>query len=70
MSRWTAIKAKRLLAALEQKGWHVKRISGSHRILTHPEHGDYVFAFHDKDEIGPRMLARIARKTDIKPEDL
>jgi hypothetical protein len=31
---------------------------------------DYVFAFHDDEEIGPRMLARIARATGLKPEDL
>jgi len=29
-----------------------------------------VFAFHDDDEIGPRMLSRIAKKTGLRPEDL
>ena len=27
-------------------------------------------AFHDRDEIGPKMLARIAKHTGLKPEDL
>jgi len=31
---------------------------------------DVVFAFHDPEEIGPRMLARIARATGLEPEDL
>jgi predicted RNA binding protein YcfA (HicA-like mRNA interferase family) len=31
---------------------------------------DFVFAFHDGEEIGPRMLARIAKHTGLKPEDL
>jgi hypothetical protein len=31
---------------------------------------NYVFAFHDGEEIGPRMLARIAKRTGLKPEDL
>jgi hypothetical protein len=31
---------------------------------------DFVFAFHDQDEIGPRMLARIARHTGLQPNDL
>jgi predicted RNA binding protein YcfA (HicA-like mRNA interferase family) len=31
---------------------------------------DVVFAFHDKEEIGPKMLARIAKNTGLKPEDL
>jgi hypothetical protein len=35
-----------------------------------PGSPDYVFAFHDQDEIGPRTLARIARATALKPDDL
>jgi hypothetical protein len=29
-----------------------------------------VFAFHDNVEFGPRMLARIAKRTGLSPEDL
>jgi hypothetical protein len=29
-----------------------------------------VFAFHDNEEIGPRMLARIAKRTGLTPNDL
>jgi hypothetical protein len=29
-----------------------------------------VFAFHDGDEIGPKMLARIAKHTGLNPDDL
>jgi hypothetical protein len=31
---------------------------------------DYIWAFHDKEEIGPRMLARIAKHTGLTPADL
>ena len=31
---------------------------------------DVVFAFHDREEIGPRMLARIAKRTGLTPSDL
>ena len=31
---------------------------------------DFVFAFHDREEIGPKMLARIAKKTGLRPQDL
>ena len=70
MSDWKSIKAKRLLAALEQIGWRVKRQTGSHKILERPGWQDVVFAFHDGDEIGPKMLARVAKVTGLKPEDL
>jgi predicted RNA binding protein YcfA (HicA-like mRNA interferase family) len=48
----------------------MKRQSGSHRTLAHSSYPDFVFAFHDNDEIGPRMLARIAKHTGLQPEDL
>jgi len=71
MSQWGSAKARRVLAALLRIGWTVKRKSGgSHRILSRPGWPDIVFAFHDGEEIGPRMLARIAKKTGLTPNDL
>ena len=48
----------------------VKRQSGSHRTLTRTGWADVVFSFHDDEEIGPRMLARIAKRTGLRAEDL
>ncbi len=31
---------------------------------------DYTWAFHDREEIGPRMLSKIAKKTGLQPADL
>lgn len=70
MNTWPATKARRVLAALFRIGWHLKRQSGSHRTLARENWPDFVFAFHDDEEIGPRMLARIARRTGLSPEDL
>ncbi len=70
MSRWPASKARRVLAALLKIGWQIKRQSGSHRTLSRAGWDDFVFAFHDDEEIGPKMLARIARRTGLSPEDL
>jgi predicted RNA binding protein YcfA (HicA-like mRNA interferase family) len=70
MSQWSSSKAKRVLAALLRIGWTIKRESSSHRILSRPGWPDVVFAFHDKDEIGPKMLARIAKHTGLESKDL
>ena len=70
MSAWGSSKARRVLAALLRIGWQIKRESGSHRVLSRAGWPDFVFAFHDQDELGPRILARIARHTGLKPEDL
>jgi len=70
VSRWPATKARRVLSALLRIGWRVKRTTGSHRILEREGWPDVVFAFHDGVEIGPRMLARIAKVTGLQIEDL
>lgn len=70
MSQWPSVKARRLLAALLKLGWQVKRQSGSHKTLNREDWPDYVFAFHEGEEIGPKMLARIAKHTGLTPDDL
>jgi len=37
----------------------IKRKFGSNRTLSREVWPDFVFAFHDGEEIGPRMLARV-----------
>ena len=46
------------------------RECSSHKILSRPGWPDVVFAFHDKDEIGPKMPARMAKHTGLEPKDL
>ena len=68
---WPAAKANRVLAALLRIGWSIKREFGtSHRVLQRAGWPDFVFAFHEREEIGPRMLARIAKRTGLTPNDL
>ena len=71
MSQWPLTKARLVLAALLRIGWTVKRQSGiSHRVLSQPDWQNFVFAFHDGEELGPRMPASIAKRTGLTPEDL
>jgi predicted RNA binding protein YcfA (HicA-like mRNA interferase family) len=71
MSVWPSTKARRVLAALLRIGWVVKRHDGtSHRTLAREGWPDVVFAFHDSEEIGSRMVARIAKRTGLTPDDL
>jgi predicted RNA binding protein YcfA (HicA-like mRNA interferase family) len=70
VSNWPATKARRVLAVLQRIGWAIKRQSGSHRTLSRRDWPDFVFAFHDDEELGPRMLARIAKHTGLTPSDL
>ena len=71
MSQWGSRKSRQVLAALLHIGWSIKRQRGtSHRILSRAGWPDFVFAFHDGEEIGPKMLFRIAKRTGLEPEDL
>lgn len=70
MSQRPSKKARAVLAALLKLGGSIKRQTGSHRTLAREGWLDYTFAFHDADEIGPRMLARVAKHTGLVPSDL
>jgi len=74
MSHWPSSSAKKVLRALLRNGWREKpRISkgGSHKQLVNPHFPyEFTWAFHDGDEMGPKMLARIAKQTGLKPEDI
>jgi len=67
---WPSTRAGRVLAALVRIGWQEKRRAGSHRVLERQGWPDFVFAFHEHEEIGPRMLARISKRTGLLPNDL
>jgi len=70
VNKFPATKSRRVLAALLRIGWSILRQSGSHRTLERPGWPNYVFAFHDNVELGPRILARVAKRTGLTPSDL
>jgi predicted RNA binding protein YcfA (HicA-like mRNA interferase family) len=71
MSRWPSTKGRQVFRALLNIGCTVKaRRGSSHLQLLHPKRGEFTWAFRDSEEIGPKMLARIAKHTGLPPEDL
>ena len=66
MSQWGSAKSRKVLKALLKIGWEVKReSSGSHKILSRHGFEDYTFAFHEGEEIGPRMLGCVFKPTQV-----
>jgi predicted RNA binding protein YcfA (HicA-like mRNA interferase family) len=51
-------------------GWKIVSQKGSHVKLQHPQRGTYMFGFHDKEELGPKILSKIAKYTGLTPNDL
>ncbi len=70
MNAWPSTRARRVLAARHRIGWSIKRQTGSHRVLEREGWPNFVFAFHDREEIGRKILSRIARQTGLTPDDL
>jgi len=71
VSQWPSSKGSRVYRALLRIGWSPKTFKGSsHVTLQRAGYPNYVWAFHENVEIGPKMLARIAKHTGLKPEDL
>lgn len=68
MSRWRSVKA----TASHVAPYPMDRgmADGSHRRLHRPGWANYTFAFHDTEEVGPGLLAQIAKKTGLRPENL
>lgn len=74
MSQWPSTKGRRVYSTIKKLGWKPKQNKGSSHIQMvneqHPEWGEVTWAFNDSDEIGPKMLARIAKRFKFSPEDL
>jgi predicted RNA binding protein YcfA (HicA-like mRNA interferase family) len=71
VSHWPSSKGRKVKAALLRIGWHIKRHdSTSHSTLAREGWNDYSWAFNDGEEIGPKMLSRIAKHTGLQPKDL
>src|SRR5665213_1840558 len=64
--QWPATKTQVVLGALLRIGWRVKRQKGSHRTLGKVGWPDFVFAYHDRAELGPVALQKLTRQTDLR----
>lgn len=66
------MKAKQAFKALLKIGWVVISQSGSHKKLKHQSssYPMYVWSYGDGDELGSKILSRIAKHTGLRPEDL
>jgi hypothetical protein len=70
MRDWPASKARRVLAALQRIGGASFVRPVHHRTLRREGWPQYRFAYYDREELGPVILAEIAKHTGLRPEDL
>ncbi len=70
MTRLPRISGRQLVAKLERLGFQVVRIKGSHRLLRHPDGRRTVVPVHGRETLGPGLLIKILRDTQIDRSDL
>jgi predicted RNA binding protein YcfA (HicA-like mRNA interferase family) len=66
------VKAKHAFKALLKIGWSVVSQAGSHIKLKHKDfpYPTYIWSYGDSDELGSKILSRIAKHTGLTPKDL
>ena len=69
MGRLPELPARRVLTALFRAGFSEVRRSGSHRFLAHRDGRAIVFALHQAERVGPKLLAKILKDAKIRRED-
>jgi predicted RNA binding protein YcfA (HicA-like mRNA interferase family) len=69
VARLPELPARRVLAALERAGFCEARRRGSHRFLVHHDGRALVFAVHERERIGPKLLAKILKDARISHDD-
>ena len=65
-----AVSGKQVIAVLEQEGWYVKRVRGSHHVLRHPTITDAIpVPVHGNRPIKRGTLASILRSAGISRDE-
>ena len=60
-----------MFKAIQAIGWRIKKEKrGSHVQMVHDSYPETTWAFHDNDEIGPKMMAKLAKAFHFTPKDL
>ncbi|MGC9452086.1 MAG: type II toxin-antitoxin system HicA family toxin [Oceanipulchritudo sp.] len=61
---------RQLIKLLGKRGFETSRIRGSHHFLKHPDGRATVVPVHRGEIIGPGLLAKILRDTELTIKDL
>jgi predicted RNA binding protein YcfA (HicA-like mRNA interferase family) len=69
MSKLPRCTGKQLIEALQRAGFEVVRIRGSHHFLRHPDGRRAVVPVHSGETIGPGLLSKILRDSELSRDD-
>ncbi len=70
MPRLLRLRGKELVRILEEHGFQIVRIRGSHHSLRHPDGRYTVVPVHAGEIIGPGLLLKILKDSELSRDDL
>lgn len=70
MPRLPRLRGREVIAALRRAGFAVLRIKGSHHFMQHPDGRRTVVPVHAGEMIGPGLLGKILKDTELEADDL
>ncbi len=65
MPRSPRLRGREIVRALEKGGFAVARVKGSHHFMKHPDGRATVVAVHSGETVGPGLLRKILRDTEL-----
>lgn len=54
-----------LIRRLEQAGWVLRGVKGSHHLYTHPQRGGHLSVPHPKKDLGKGLVRSILRQAGL-----
>ena len=70
MPQLPRLRGKELIKTLRRSGFEVIRTKGSHHFLKHPDGRGTVVLVHSGETIGPGLLSKSLRDTELDVNDL
>jgi len=70
MPRLPLLRGREVIAALQRAGFAILRSKGSHHFMQHPDGRRTVVPVHAGEIIGPGLLSKIPRDTEMDVEEL
>jgi predicted RNA binding protein YcfA (HicA-like mRNA interferase family) len=70
MPRLPQIKGRELIKILSKHGFSVARIKGSHHFMQHADGRCTVVPIHAGETLGPGLLLKILKDTELSKEDI
>ncbi len=58
--------SKQLVKVLEQNGWTLRGVKGSHHIYTHPVKPSHVSVPHPKSDLGKGVVKQLLKQAGLK----